>query len=74
MKGNERILARVQEIVRLAAERAEVSVECILREAGGPAGNAINPIRAGDQPICCILDYVDVARGYCQIGEALGTA
>src|SRR6266567_8543201 len=32
MKGNERILARVQEIVGRAAERAEVSLERILRE------------------------------------------
>ena len=32
MKGNERISARVQEIVGRAAERAEVSVEHILRE------------------------------------------
>ena len=32
MKGNERILARVQEIVGRAAERAEVSLERVLRE------------------------------------------
>jgi phage terminase small subunit len=32
MKGNERISARVQEIVGRAAERAEVSVERVLRE------------------------------------------
>ena len=32
MKGNERILARVQEIVGRAAERAEVSLERTLRE------------------------------------------
>jgi hypothetical protein len=32
MKGNERILARVQEIVGRAAEQAEVSLERTLRE------------------------------------------
>jgi len=32
MKGNERISARVQEIVGRAAERAEVSLERVLRE------------------------------------------
>src|SRR5262245_56703641 len=32
MKGNERISARVQEIVGRAAERAEVSLEHVLRE------------------------------------------
>src|SRR6201997_60539 len=32
MKGNEGILARVQEIVGRAAERAEVSLERVLRE------------------------------------------
>jgi phage terminase small subunit len=32
LKGNERISARVQEIVGRAAERAEVSLERILRE------------------------------------------
>jgi phage terminase small subunit len=46
MKGNERILARVQEIVGRAAERAEVSVERVLprrsrRSPGArPAGSA----------------------------------
>src|SRR5215831_8515949 len=32
MKGNERISARIQEIVGRAAERAEVSLERVLRE------------------------------------------
>jgi hypothetical protein len=32
MKGNERISARVQEIVGRGAERAEVSLERVLRE------------------------------------------
>jgi phage terminase small subunit len=32
MKGNERISARVQEIVGRAADRAEVSLERVLRE------------------------------------------
>ena len=37
LKGNERISARVQEIVGPAAERAEISLECILREGSPPA-------------------------------------
>jgi phage terminase small subunit len=41
-KGNERISARVQEIVGRAAERAEVSLERILRELGAIAFSRIS--------------------------------
>jgi phage terminase small subunit len=42
MKGNEKILARVQEIVGRAAERAEVSLERILRELAAIAFSDIS--------------------------------
>jgi len=42
MKGNERILARVQEIVGRAAERAEIDVERILRELAAIAFSNIS--------------------------------
>ena len=42
MKGNERISARVQEIVGRAAERAEVSLERILRELAAIAFSNIS--------------------------------
>ena len=42
LKGNERILARVQEIVGRAAERAEVSLERILRELAAIAFSDIS--------------------------------
>jgi phage terminase small subunit len=42
MKGNERVSARVQEIVGRAAERAEVSLERILRELAAIAFSNIS--------------------------------
>src|ERR1700758_3990599 len=42
MKGNEGILARVQEIVGRAAERAEVSLERVLRELAAIAFSDIS--------------------------------
>jgi phage terminase small subunit len=42
MKGNERISARVQEIVGRAAERAGVSLERVLRELAAIAFSDIS--------------------------------
>jgi phage terminase small subunit len=42
LKGNERISARIQEIVGRAAERAEVSLERVLRELAAIAFSRIN--------------------------------
>src|SRR5260221_13631763 len=47
MKGNERISARVQEIVGRAAERAEVSLERILRELAAIAFSRISKAGKG---------------------------
>jgi hypothetical protein len=44
LKGNERILARVQEIVGRAAERAEVSLERVLRELAAIAFSNITKV------------------------------
>src|SRR5437660_12310275 len=44
LKGNERISARVQEIVGRAAERAEVSLERVLRELAAIAFSDIRKV------------------------------